>query len=129
MKKFKKMSKKHTRLYRLKNLFVYGFMLFSAIYVISTSNIELPSVVSKYSAGMGFILICVFTGFAMASRVQNLFKIHSIGFLFMFLLFLGIKFIIDPVVLLLGLLLIPMLIDDIILVPIFNNIWYNNYDK
>ena len=93
------------------------------------NNIQLPTNTEKWSAVAGFMLTTAFFVLAVLNRIGNLFKVKSMGFVFMFAMFLGMKMIIDPVVWTVGLLCIPLLIDDLIFQPIWKNIWYNEYDS
>lgn len=92
------------------------------------SDIHIPTNVGRLTAGAGFVTTTLLFALAILNRISALFKIKSVGFFFMFLMFLSIKTIIDPLVWTTGLLFIPLLIDDIVFKPIWLNIWYNQYD-
>lgn len=89
---------------------------------------KLPTNTEKLSASLGFFLVSGFFMLAVLNRMSALFKIKSIGFVFMFIFFKSLALIIEPVTIAIGWFLIPLLIDDIIFKPIWNNIWYNQYD-
>ena len=129
MIKFFKLSAKHKKMYILYKFIIIASILSISSFVIFTSDIKLPTNASKLTASVGFVMVVFITLMAVFNRIGNLFKIRSIGFLVLFFMFYGVNLIIEPVILLTGLLCIPMLVDDIILVPIWNNLWYNNYDK
>jgi hypothetical protein len=93
------------------------------------AGLKLPSNESKISATFGFILVGVVLMFALLNRISILFKIRSIGFVILWSMFMLLEYIIDPLKWAFGLMMIPLLIDDMIFKPIWNNIWYNEYDK
>jgi hypothetical protein len=100
-----------------------------ALIAINMAGLKLPSNESKISATFGFILVGVVLMFALLNRISILFKIRSIGFVILWSMFMLLEYIIDPLKWAFGLMMIPLLIDDMIFKPIWNNIWYNEYDK
>lgn len=125
---FYKLSGNHKKWY-IFNQVVILIMLGIALSISwSVNKVVLPTNSSKLIASTSFIMSLVFFALAVLNRVGSIFKIRSMGFIFIFVMFLGLKYIIDPVVWTVGLLTIPLLIDDMIFKPIWNNIWYNEYD-
>lgn len=126
---FYKLNRVHKKWYIINQIFII-LMLFTALTISwSVNKVTLPTNASKLVASTSFIMSVIFFSLAVLNRVGNLFKIKSMGFVFIFIMFLGFKYIIDPVVWTVGLLTIPLLIDDIIFRPIWMNIWYNEYDS
>lgn len=126
---FWKLNSKHKKWFLINQIAVITALLIALILSWNISKIELPSEGSKLVAGFGFITTFGFFIAAALSRIGNLFKIKSVGFVFIFFMFLGLQYIIVPMTWAVGLMLIPMVIDDLVFQPIWQNIWYNNYDN
>ncbi len=126
---FYKLNKRHKKLFILNQLLVFILIVIAVIVAMAQVKVSLPTNEAKLSASMGFILITFVMVLAIMNRLGTLFKLKSFGMLIFFLLFVFLDKIIDPVKIATGYILIPLLIDDIIFKPIWNNIWYNNYDN
>lgn len=125
---FYKLKPVHKKWYLINQLFIIA-MLFTALAISwSVNKVILPTNTSKLVASASFMMSLGFFVLAVLNRMGSLFKVKSMGFIFIFVMFLGFKYIIDPIVWTVGLLTIPLLIDDIIFRPIWMNIWYNQYD-
>lgn len=125
---FFKFKTKHKFWYLFSKIMVILTMVIMAATVMITSNIELPTNISKMSASLGFITVLFVFGLAFLNRINTIFKIKSVGFVVLWVLFSTVELIIAPLTSALSLILIPMLVDDIIITPIFLQIWYNQYD-
>lgn len=126
---FYKLNRVHKKWFLINQAFILLMLMIALTVSWSVNKVTLPTNASKLVASTSFIMSMVFFALAVLNRVGNLFKIKSMGFIFIFVMFLGFKYIIDPVVWTVGLLTIPLLIDDIIFRPIWMNIWYNEYDS
>ena len=125
---FAKMSNRHKALYIASKASV-GLALGAMIPIsLSAANVALPTVEMQISVGVGFVGVIAVFILAMLNRISALFKIKSMGFLVIFVIMLALKSSIDILVWSLGLMSIPLLIDDAIITPIWNNIWYKYYD-
>ena len=126
---FYKLSTKHKKWFIINQigLFIALFIMF--LVALNVAGLKLPSNESKISATFGFILVGIVLMFALLNRISILFKIRSIGFVILWAMFMLLEYIIDPLKWAFGLMMIPLLIDDMIFKPIWNNIWYNEYDK
>lgn len=127
--KFAKLTPRHKKKFIL-NQFILIISLIAMFWIaMMVTEVKLPTNVSKMSAGLGFILGVIFLAMALLNRISVLFKLKSLGFIMFFLLFLLLRSVIDVTVWSLGLLSIPLLIDDIICKPIWNYIWDRDYDR
>ena len=125
---FYKLSRRHKKWFLI-NQFVIVIMLVVALTISwSVNDVVLPTNASKMVSSASFVMTVIFFALAVLNRIGTLFKIKSMGFIFLFVMLLGFNYIIDPVLWTVGLLTIPLLIDDIIFKPIWHNIWYNQYD-
>lgn len=124
---FFRLSPKHKMWYVINKTLVLIGLLVAVILAMKTTNIELPTKASKLSASLGFIIIIFVFVMAALNRIGSIFKIKSVGFVVFFFLFLGLEYIVNPVRIVTGYMLIPLLIDDLIFYPIWLNIWHNKY--
>lgn len=125
---FWKLKWKHKKWFLINQAIVIILLIVAAIIAWVITKVELPSNVSKLRASAGWIVSFLVLVLALLNRIGALFKVRSAGFLVLFIMFLGLGSIIDVVTWTLGLMLIPLLLDDIIMRPIWLNIWYNEYD-
>ena len=125
---FWKLKWKHKKWFLVNQAIVIILLIVAAIIAWVVTKVELPSNVSKLRASAGWIVSFFVLVLALLNRIGALFKVRSAGFLVLFIMFLGLGSIIDVVTWTLGLMLIPLLLDDIIMRPIWLNIWYNEYD-
>ncbi len=98
--------------------------LFLAVYL---KKIELPTMESKLSFGMGFMIALVVVVLAVFNRIRVLFKIKAIGFVTIFLILLLLKETMDTLIITIGLVTIPLVIDDIIINPYFKYLNITKY--
>lgn len=125
---FAKLSAKHKTAYIVSKASV-GVALGAMIPIsLAAANVALPTIESQISVGIGFVGVIAVFILAMLNRISALFKIKSMGFLIIFVIMLALKSSIDILVWSLGLMSIPLIIDDAIITPIWNNIWYKYYD-
>lgn len=126
---FYKLNRKHKKWYIINQILIIAALVAMLAISWSINKVELPTNVERLSASTGFITTTIFFILAVLNRLGNLFKIKSLGFIFLFLMLIGVKYIIDPLVWTVGLMSIPLAIDDLICRPIWMNIWYNQYDS
>ena len=126
---FAKLSARHKRNYVLSKVAVGAGLVTMIPLSLLAANVTLPTIQEQLSVGIGFIGVMAIFLLAMINRISALFKIKSMGFLVFFVIMLALKSSIDILVWSLGLMSIPLLIDDAIITPIWNNIWYRDYDN
>ena len=103
----------------LKSLVFIGIILM-ALLSLRVSNLKLPTLEDKLSFGIGMIIIVLVVVLAFLNRIKAIFKIKSLGFLLTFIVLLLFPKIIDTLVVGVGLISIPLLLDDLVI---------NNYFK
>lgn len=119
-------DKKKFILHRL--IIVFGIFLMTYI-AIKLTNPVIYTMENKMSVTMGAIfggLVLVLTLF---NRLKSWLKIKFVGFLIAWVLLMTLQTIMSTLVLAIGLNLIPLMIDDILIVPYWKNVWYNNYER
>lgn len=103
----------------LKSLVLIGIILM-ALLSLRVSNLKLPTLEDKLSFGIGVIIIIIVVVLAFLNRIKVIFKIKSLGFLLTFIVLLLFSKVIDTLVVGVGLISIPLLLDDLVI---------NNYFK
>lgn len=126
---FYKLSAKHKKLFIINQICLIIALLIMFLIALNVAGLKLPTNESKISATFGFILVGIVLLFAILNRISVLFKIRSIGFVILWSMFMLLEYIVDPLKWAFGLMMIPLLIDDMIFKPLWNNLWYNEYDK
>lgn len=126
---FYKLSPKHKRLYIINQIVLFMALIVAFAVAINKSELELPTNALKLKASAGFVMAAMILALAFMNRLGVLFKIKSMGFVILFLFFSFLQTINAAIVWTTGLMLIPLLIDDIVIRPMWLNLWYNVYDK
>lgn len=124
---FFRLSSKHKRKFILGKSVIILMILVLSYVALKIEKVTFTNNLAKVSGGLSFVTIVFIAILALFNRISTLFKIRSIGFVVLFFLLIGIEYIVAPARLITGLLLIPLMIDDFILTPIWKNIWYNDY--
>lgn len=126
---FWKLKGKHKKWFIINQLIVISLLIVMLFVAWAVNKVELPTSTQKISASTGFVTGVVILLLAVLNRISVLFKVRSMGFIVFFILFLTIKLVIDVMIWATGLIGLIILLDDVIMVPIWNNIWYNEYDN
>ena len=99
-----------------------------AIIAVFASGLELPTVESQLSFSVGIVMIALVTVFALTNRLKTLIKIKSLSFVVMFVILLAFSYTMYYLIYAVGLITIPLLIDDIIITPLWTNYVANTQD-
>lgn len=128
--RFSKMSKIHKR-----NFIIYQIVLFLmiALMTVIAVNKTDPHISSdadrmSFSIGIGAMIGLGVMAIAFMNRLKSLLKVKFFVFLVMWVLLSSLDMVMDTLIWTIGLVLIPLMIDDLIMLPIWRNIWYNNYE-
>lgn len=125
---FFKLKWKHKKWFLINQSIVMVLLVSALVIAWRVNKVEMPTNLSKLTTSASWIISVFVLIMALLNRIGALFKVRSAGFLVLFLMFAGLNQVIDVVIWTLGLMLIPLLLDDIIMRPIWLNIWYNEYD-
>lgn len=82
----------------------------------------------SFSIGIGAMIGLGVMAIAFMNRLKSLLKVKFFVFLVMWVLLSSLDMVMDTLIWTIGLVLIPLMIDDLIMLPIWRNIWYNNYE-
>lgn len=126
---FYKLNPKHRKWFIINKTVIILLLIVCFFIGLNLANVSLPTVEEKLSVGFGIIFALGILMLAIFNRLNLFSKLKFMPYLVLFILSLSLKSVIDAVVWSSGLMIIPLIIDDCIFTPIWNNIWYNNYDK
>lgn len=126
MKIFYKLPPRQKRLFILSKALVILLIIIMGVIAVFASGLKLPTIESQLSFSVGVILISLLTLLAVLNRIKTLFKKASVGFLTVFVILLCFNYTLDVLIWGTGLISIPLLIDDVILTPLWMNYYYNN---
>jgi len=128
--RFSKMSKIHKR-----NFIIYQIVLFLMIALMTViavnktdPHISTDADRMSFSIGIGAMIGLGVMAIAFMNRLKSLLKVKFFVFLVMWVLLSSLDMVMDTLIWTIGLVLIPLMIDDLIMLPIWRNIWYNNYE-
>lgn len=126
---FYKLNPKHRKWFIINKTVIILLLIVSFFIGLDLANINLPTVQEKLSVTFGVFIAFGILLLAIFNRLNLFSKLKFMPFLVLFILSLSLKSVIDAVVWSSGLMIIPLIIDDCIFTPIWNNIWYNEYDN
>lgn len=127
--RFSKLSPRHKKLFIIHQVLLFisiALMIFIAVKVTNPVLIERTE---KMSVTLGAMVGILVMALAFFNRLKGLMKIKFVAFLIIWILLMCLDQIMDTMKWTIGLALIPLAIDDLILLPIWRNVWYNNYDR
>lgn len=127
MKMFLHYDKKDKKKYLLSKLSIFILIVLMGMWAAHITKLKLPSLEEKLSWSIGLIIVIVIIVLAFINRIKLLFKFKSVGFLISFIVFLLLSVAIETLVWALGLITIPLLIDDIILSNYFSYLNHKKY--
>jgi hypothetical protein len=125
---FYKLEWKHKKIF-----ITHQVLLFLSIFVIIFIAINQTNPVIESNADKMELTIGGITGFiiiilAFTNRLKKLFKIKFIAFLIIWVLLYSLSAVMATLIWGIGAALIPLMIDDLIMTPYWNRIWYNEYE-
>jgi len=128
--RFTKLSSTHKKYFILYQLLLFVFIALMTIIAINKTDpsISTDSQKMSLSLGMGTMIGLGIMAIAFMNRLKSLLKVKFFVFLVMFVILSSLNMIMATLIWTIGLVLIPLMIDDLILLPIWRNIWYNNYE-
>lgn len=129
MFRFKVLSSKDKKKYIRHKVFIFTLLILATIIAINVTNLEMIEEGSEINVTMGATVGLVIFLFAVTNRLKTLFKIKFVTFIIMWILLLSLRSIIDTAIWTFGLTAIPLAIDDLIIIPYWDKLWYNNYER
>ena len=127
-REFYRMPTKKKWLYILCKIGIMLTVIAMGIIAVFASGLELPTVESQLSFSVGIVMIALVAILALTNRIKTLIKIESLSFVVIFILLLAFSYTIHYLIYAVGLISIPLLIDDMIVSPIWTNYVANTQD-
>ena len=126
--KYYKLSWKHKKIFIIHQLLLF-FAIFVIIFVaIDQTNPVVETASAKMELTIGGIIGMILVVLAFTNRLKKIFKVKFVAFLIMWVLLSSLSAVMPTLIYGIGALLIPLMIDDLIMTPYWNRVWYNNYD-
>lgn len=127
--RFSRLSLKHKKWFVIHQTSLLITLLVMTYVAVSVTNPVIIERDVKMQLSVGaFVGILVFT-LAFTNRIKSWIKIKFVMFLVIWILLLSLQVVMDTMIWAIGLNLIPLMIDDLILIPIWRNVWYNQYEQ
>lgn len=126
--RFGKLSTQHKKLFILSQLMLFITIAMMTSIAIVITNPEITKPADKMSLTVGVILALTVMALAFSNRLKSLLKIKFVAFLIIWLILFSLQAIMGTLIWTIGLVLIPLMIDDLIILPLWKNLWYNNYE-
>lgn len=120
-------QKKDKKKYILAKISIFVSILLMGMLAAHITKLSFPKFEESVSWGTGIIAVIVIIILAYFNRLKMLFRFKSIGFITFFIIFLLLSVAIETLVWSLGLISIPLLIDDIVINGYFNYINVTRY--
>lgn len=111
---FMKYNRKDQKKFLIYKGIILVLILLMAYAAIKLSKLNLPTLKEQVSFGIGVIMIILVVVLALFNRIKSLLKIKSLGFVYAFIALLLLSFAIETLVIAVGLITIPLLIDDLL---------------
>lgn len=109
-------------------MLLFFSIIMMIVIAVKVTNPQITSIDDKMSLTMGGMIGFFVLMLAFANRLKSLLKVKFVAFLIIWLLLFSFNKVIDTMIWTVGLSLIPLAIDDLILKPIWRNVWFNNYE-
>ena len=127
--RFSRLSLKHKKWFVIHQVSLLITLLVMTYVAVSVTNPVIIERDVKMQLSVGaFVGIFVFI-LAFTNRIKSWIKIKFVMFLVIWILLLSLQVVMDTMIWAIGLNLIPLMIDDLILIPIWRNVWYNQYEQ
>ncbi len=126
---FSVLSAHHKKVFVIHKLIVFALIILAVFSAIKITNPVIYSDTDRVSLVIGVLVGAMVGVMAMLNRIKTLFKVKFVAFLIIWLLLLCFNMIIDTLIWSIGLVLIPLSIDDLIFLPFWRNVWYNDYER
>ena len=125
---FSKLNATHKKRFVLHQLLLFTSLIVLTIVAIKITNPMIIEREDQMSLSIGAFVGIFVLILAMTNRIKSLIKIKFVAFLTMWIILLSFQVVMDTLLWTIGLNLIPLMIDDIVLLPIWRNVWYNQYE-
>ena len=127
--RFFKLSATHKRRFLLYQTALFSTIGGLAFLGIKLTNPVLTTATDKMSVTSGVIVGVLVGVLAYANRLKGLLKVKFIAFAIVWVLLLSFQAILPTLLYTIGLILPALMVDDMIMLPYWRNLWYNEYES
>lgn len=125
---FSKLTPRHKKLFVMHQILLFVSIILMIFIAVNKTNPSITEIDDKMSLTVGGMVGFFVMVLAFANRLKSLLKVKFVAFLVIWVLLFSFNKIIDTMIWTIGLSLIPLAIDDLFLIPIWRNVWFNNYE-
>jgi len=125
---FYKLNPKHKKKFLIHQLLLF-ISIFAIIFIaIDQTNPVVETNADKLELTIGGITGIILIVLAFTNRLKKLFKVKFVAFLIIWVLLYSLSAVLGTLIWGIGAALIPLMVDDLIMTPYWNRVWYNEYD-
>ena len=123
-----KLNKQHKKRFIIHQVALFITLTIIIIVAIRFTNPVVETTSDKMSLTIGGIVGFTVMILAFMNRLKKLLKVKFVAFLILWVLLYSMNSIMLTLIWGIGAALIPLMIDDLIMTPYWNRVWFNNYD-
>ena len=123
------MSAHHKKVFIMHKLILFIAIILMAFIGIKATNPQIISSTDKVSVTIGVMVGLLVMSLAMFNRLKTLLKVKFIAFLVIWIILMSLQMIMSTLIWTIGLVMIPLMVDDLIILPYWRNVWYNIYER
>lgn len=110
-------------------LIVTVLMVIMTYIAVSRTNPVLYTSEEKISVSIGVMIGVVVLFLSIFNLIKSIAKVKFLTFLIIWLLLMSLQFIMSTLIWVIGLNVIPLIFYDILIMPYWKKVWYNNYER
>lgn len=126
---FSVLSPHHKKVYLIHKLIVFALIILAVFSAVKITNPVLYTDTDRISLSIGAMTGLIVMVLALMNRIKTLLKVKFVAFLIIWVLLFSLNMVVDTLIWSIGLVLIPLSIDDLIFLPYWRNVWYNDYER
>jgi len=119
---------RHKKWYILQKMMIFLMIILATYLAIFKTNPVLVTRDEKMSVTMGVVVGLFVMILVMFQFIKSIVKFKFLMFLIAWIILMSLQPIMQTLIWSIGLNIIPLAIDEIIFRPIWESIWYNNYE-
>jgi len=127
--RFSVMNAHHKKVFIMHKLILLIAIVLMAFIGIKSTNPQIISSSDKISVTIGTIIGLLVMVLAIFNRLKTLLKVKFVVFLVVWIILMCLQMIMSTLIWTIGLVMLPLMVDDLIILPYWRNVWYNNYER
>jgi hypothetical protein len=127
--RFSVLSWKHKKWYIFNQIFLFASIFLMTFIAVKHTNPVLFTREEKMSVSMGVVIGVLVLFFILSKLMKNIAKTKFLVLFLAWIILMALQPVMSTLIWTIGLNVIPLAINDLILLPIWQNVWYNNYER